>query len=330
MDPGRAPSVLGRQANSSPAYSPAGARGFLPRKPALAAAQPSHAIQRRVAWKANNHPDNTLDGFANTLNGLVLDAATSAFDDATTLPDVDGYTRLWGDTANIIAGVDPNTLEGDDLQEYRSARRFSNARYGYAVESLACSNHDALQTALPDGYTYQLQAGRGMTRPDIVVRDDDDDEVAWFDITSENSINHIDRKTHSGWRNKPYVAEILYPTMTNIDTLAQGNTNIAARVVRRNAFRRRRESWRSDVSSFSTRFEYKWMQADMDGTARGARLPKAREILEEILEYMPTPQQAKSILRCLNVRLADVGVTSGGSQSEGEKLLHEYFDNLGL
>jgi hypothetical protein len=169
-----------------------------------------------------------------------------------------------------------------------------------------------------------------MTRPDIVVKDDDGDEVGWFDITAENNQNHIDRKTHSGWRTKPYVAEILYPSMANIDNLGQGNTSIGARVARRNAFQRRRDTWISNVGTFSSLFEIRWARAEMDDEPKSARLPKAREILALLLGFDPTPQQTKSVLRCLNVRLADVGVVNGGSQSEGRSILQNYFDAQGL
>jgi hypothetical protein len=63
-----------------------------------------------------------------------------------------------------------------------------------------------------DGATITLQATRGMTRPDVVVKKDGTD-IAWFDITSDASEGHHLLKHSTRWKTMPNVAEIVYPAL---------------------------------------------------------------------------------------------------------------------
>jgi hypothetical protein len=84
---------------------------------------------------------------------------------------------------------------------------FFYARYGYAVETLAT---DLMRTKTFAGLQVESQVATGATRPDFVVSSRRE-QLGWLDVTSEASQGHIFKKQHSGWTNRPYVAEILYP-----------------------------------------------------------------------------------------------------------------------
>ncbi len=129
-----------------------------------------------------------LDDAVATAVGIVQDNPMLAG-----VADQDGYLKLWATT----------------FAEFTSTGQlpaFFYARYGYAVESLA--------TLIMKSKTYALvkvsnQVAMGATRPDFVVRAGSTD-VAWLDITSSASQGHVLSKQHSGWKTRPYVAEILY------------------------------------------------------------------------------------------------------------------------
>ncbi|MYU48182.1 hypothetical protein GTV15_17095 [Streptomyces sp. SID7803] len=92
-------------------------------------------------------------------------------------------------------------------------------RHGrYAIESLATKvflTDRKSWTGPASGLNFSvaMQVTHGNTRPDVVLQLDGR-EVAWYDITSAKSLGHIFEKDGSGWRTKPYVAEIAYPQVT--------------------------------------------------------------------------------------------------------------------
>jgi hypothetical protein len=92
---------------------------------------------------------------------------------------------------------------------------FLPATFGYAVESVACKMYFApvIEAASALGLKVVLQATRGGSRPDIVLKDGYGKDVAWFDITSAGSVTHIDRKNSTKWLTLPDVAEITYPAL---------------------------------------------------------------------------------------------------------------------
>lgn len=130
--------------------------------------------------------------------------------------EIDGYTRRWLD---VYAGFQQD-----------GSREFIHAAFGYAIESYAC------KTGLPEvpsGYSIRLQATRGATRPDIVIKKGKTD-LAWFDITSDAQAGHILEKFHSGWGTLGYIAELLYPSL---DPLKLGLNGGGAQVQERNIAR---------------------------------------------------------------------------------------------
>lgn len=297
-----------------------------PAGPSRSATQPPF-IQRKKVWKVDNHPDNYLDGFVAALNDSVKRAAVLALDPES-LPDTDGYLMLWKDTAVILAAIAKDEIERDDedeVEQARAASAFGSARYGYAVESLACGDSVALNGALPANCSYQLQAARGMTRPDVVVSHAVNGEIAWLDITSSGSVGHIDRKTGSGWRNKRYVAEITYapldPTRIGISKLSIGE-----RVTRKNAIKRRVKAWQGRLKAVRRDFDAAWNDRDGIDKNRVDRQNLARQIAGEIFDLGPlSPIQTKSLLRALSFSVKDYGFDTGGTKSEGENLIRAHF-----
>ena len=77
---------------------------------------------------------------------------------------------------------------------------FFYARYGYAIETLATGMFLAEGHA---PYKVATQVTQGSTRPDFVIRDNTDTEVAWLDVTSADSQGHIHAKQGGGGRPGP-------------------------------------------------------------------------------------------------------------------------------
>ncbi len=84
------------------------------------------------------------------------------------------------------------------------------ARFGYAIESLACQG---LNNTRMHGMDMQIQVSHGHTRPDVVASVTGE-EVLWLDITSEASTGHILGKDSSSWARRPFVFEICYPQLS--------------------------------------------------------------------------------------------------------------------
>ncbi|MBE2320375.1 hypothetical protein DVA67_030710 [Solirubrobacter sp. CPCC 204708] len=109
---------------------------------------------------------------------------------------VDGYLGRWVKTWDSFKAK-PSELPP-----------FFFARYGYAVETLTQKSLEAIKIA---PYEFTFQVAHGHTRPDIVVLLNGE-EVAWIDITSHGSPDHILKKTGSQWKTRQYVAEVRYDT----------------------------------------------------------------------------------------------------------------------
>lgn len=105
-------------------------------------------------------------------------------------------------------------LWSEEINRYLRGEKWlwMNMRYGYAVEEMVNQELSAQNNVAAHGYRLQLQATHGSTRPDIVIMNFYNSEVAWLDITSENNAGHIYRKDGSGWNTTEFVAELLYET----------------------------------------------------------------------------------------------------------------------
>ena len=145
--------------------------------------------------------DNALGTYLTALDTLVNKQAQVALSINNIVQGTSGYLDHW------------QALAQEYLDDNSSIPPFLYTAYGYAVETLTNLNLSSINSSLPNGWSVQTQATRGMTRPDIVVFDDNSNEVAWFDITSENSVGHIKNKASGGWSSKDYVYEISYPAL---------------------------------------------------------------------------------------------------------------------
>ena len=156
-------------------------------------------VQRRVERHKPIKVGKDLEGVeevAETLSGAV-DTATGIIKADPTLKGVrieSGYIDAW---TKVFA----------TMLETKAIPEFFYARYGYAVETLATN---LMRTMTFAGLQVHSQVAAGATRPDFVVSDGKD-QIGWLDVTSEKSKGHIFNKQHSGWKTRPYVAEILYP-----------------------------------------------------------------------------------------------------------------------
>jgi hypothetical protein len=281
-------------------------------------------IQLAAAWKPDNHPNDTLDGFANKLNQLVAKGAKIALESPADLPGEDGYTTLWKDSAQIMAAIRARTLL-NNTDETRAVISFAAARYGYAIEAYASSMTGDLQAALPQGYSFQLQASRGMTRPDIVVFNNNGVEVGWFDITSSASLGHIDKKTGAGWKNKPYVAEITYDPM-DLAQLNTGGLSPAEGVVLRNTLGLWQQAWDTFVTGKKDHFSvlYRGLVLGPIPTSKEGKRDRAKDVLNIVFSPVyVTDGVAKSLLRSLDLNIRDFGFKDGGTKAAGDHILRE-------
>ncbi|NES45775.1 hypothetical protein, partial [Moorena sp. SIO2C4] len=172
----------------------------------------SPVIQRAQAW--TRRADDNFDSFVLELDKLVNNLADNILKNPLRIPDVDGYTKRW--IALVTSFTDTYKMSGS-LDDALKKEPFIYASYGYAVESLtnASIKTNKLDPYLPTGMQIVLQGTRGHTRPDLVIKEQlTDKDIAWFDITASQSEAHIDQKTGSGWSNRPYVAEVTYPSLT--------------------------------------------------------------------------------------------------------------------
>jgi hypothetical protein len=309
-----------------------------PDAPAAEPPRPAHGIGRlvdggplqlTVAWKGANHTDNALDGFTAALNGEVQTGATLALDTPDALPGTDGYTLLWKDTALIVTGLrDPNGGLDPADPGIITALALSPARYGYAVEQYACAQAGTLGAALPNAYTYQLQASRGMTRPDVVVFDANNAEVGWFDITSDGSLGHIDRKTGSSWQTKPYVAEITYPAL-NLGQVGTGQLSIGQKVALKNTLKRAQKVWDDLVDRKRTHFLDVWKsyKGAEQGSKKSMRVVADLALGAAFSNHQITQSVAQSILRSFELLPKNYGYDpTGGTKAAGDMIIRAYQD----
>ncbi|MGD0720203.1 MAG: DUF4157 domain-containing protein [Roseiarcus sp.] len=196
--------ALEREADAMGAEAPGPARAG----PAGA----DRTVQRRVLRHKPNEVGKDLEGVQGVAGALdvAVDAATGIIKANPALKGADkkegGYLDAW---TKVFAKM----LEENAIPE------FFYARYGYAVETIATG---LIGAASFGTLKVDSQVSAGATRPDFVVSKGKD-QLGWLDVTSEKSKGHIFKKQHSGWKSRPYVAEILYPTPGVSDFSKSGN-----------------------------------------------------------------------------------------------------------
>lgn len=284
------------------------------------------AIQRRLAQPLiqrdipNKQYKGTHAGIvSNYANGLdtAVQKAWAAVQKAPllgSLASYDGHTQLWAEKMEEFdnSGKDPGGL---------------HTSFGYVIESLATG---PLKPDAPPGYSVVLQGSRGGTRPDLILRHNQQD-VAWLDITASNSANHIFDK-EGGWRQVASYAEITYPSVDASDLLKMKNKvastqddelaldlnpgkilaeKRAAQLElerKRNEWQRIGQAWLNQVKKISLT---KWPNAD----AKRAKLTK--EILQEKLglDEALDGRTTASILSAMRLNPRTFGFNTGFSVS---------------
>lgn len=132
------------------------------------------------------------------------------------IQEIDKLVQIYADMAYNINALDlskpkqKNWYEKIEKYYYSDMPSLMNAAYGYAIEEMVNEELRANYRHAISGYTISLQETHQYTRPDIVIYDNDQTQIAWLDITSENNKGHIYNKDGSGWTTTKFVAELLY------------------------------------------------------------------------------------------------------------------------
>lgn len=209
---------LEREADLMGAKAAALASGTKNTPQAMPAKEPGGALppiaQRRVLpydTTGNQGTKDTyndqVDAAQDRVNTEVLHARAAALQWGDYLQSDSARLNLWANTAQEYFD-DPETVP-----------KFLHARFGYAIEQLVSDNLPGVL----NGLTVDLQVAAGHTRPDIVLRHNVA-QIAWLDITAEESEGHIKGKQGAGWKTRPFVAEILYDSL-NLHEVLEGTVN---------------------------------------------------------------------------------------------------------
>ena len=182
---------------------------------------PGGAVQRQAVPYHDQSSTNpafvkhsaTVTKLASAIDQLVTEARAMALDWRSLAQHSEPHVKNWAQDAQKYFD-DPSTTPA-----------FMHARFGYAIEALAC----ARLPASDGGLAVSTQIAKGATRPDIVLFDDQSD-VAWLDITSSDSARHIFGKDHAGWKNRPFVYEILYQPLNLTEVLTATPNPVYAEV----------------------------------------------------------------------------------------------------
>jgi hypothetical protein len=193
-----------------------GQPGAVPTALASSAAPQGGPIQRKVIPYTTSANKEEIDYYseaassvADEVNRLTKKAREYALDWPNYLESGNAKLKLWAKTA----------------QEYfdnpKQSPDFIHARFGYAIEEIV----NLTLARNINGLTVDLQVTAGNTRPDIVLFDGKK-QVAWLDITAEESEGHILDKQGAGWSTRPYVAEILYKSLQLTEVLAVSQNDL--------------------------------------------------------------------------------------------------------
>lgn len=332
---GQAISPLGGRGQAETLTGPPAVGKFAP-PPAVAAERTAPlAVQRMTSWY-NCDKAGVLTSFGDGLGALAEEAAAEILAKPDAVNAAGGYVDRWHDLYR-------RHMAGENVTA------FIHTSFGYAVEALTCAKVTAGRLALPAGWRVDFQVAAGMTRPDIVVTDDQGAEQGWFDITSSASTGHIFNKAGSQWKTRAYVAEALYPALNLTDLQVSGAT--AADTVKRRSLARQEIARRKqtlDVLSGHARAVYDRISARSEELTSSAQRRKAFEeqMHEELVQRAGwpsaaaklAPKAAKSVLavldaeqlRCPSKRpwLATMGYTGVQEPGRDAKALARILEHL--
>ena len=165
--------------------------------------------------------DALIEEFASKLSGIIQRLADELY-----------YIGNFKDSANAKFGEWIEAV--DELLKSNDVLVFIYARYGYAVEEYVNLQVLARKILPPRGYRIRLQVTHGNTRPDIVILNQANAEIAWMDITNAGSRGHILKKAGNWTNARGFVAELLYDDL-NLSRITTGSTiasNRAPRIMR--------------------------------------------------------------------------------------------------
>lgn len=245
--------------------------------------------------------------------------------------DLDGHTQEW-----IKLMKQGKKLTGREP--------FLAAKLGYVVESIACVMLNATYSQHSLTTQVKQQGRREGTRPDVILANGKTD-LAWLDITANESAGHIGRKA-GGWKNPRdarFAVEVVYPSLPTtkypeLQALAKehgvGKGNANALVDREQLAEKLKEAFNSSAD----------ILAEID--AAKALLKKKREwwklnfdflkgIFKEVVDgapafgvsknYKPTADSIASKYRSRKQRMQVRQDDKIGNRSDSELLLHIYF-----
>ncbi|MGG1516340.1 hypothetical protein ABE504_13050 [Paenibacillus oryzisoli] len=289
---------------------------------------PSQMLQRKVVpyqVDENHQALSAVNEFADALDEAVQNAWRLVV--SRPLKDeeiVDGYTQRWADQWKLLDMSTVNLVP---------------AMAGYAIESIAT------KLFMPPVYgdlMIELQATRGNTRPDIVLTYMGHD-IAWFDITADNSQGHIQDKNGAGWQNKPFVAEICYPSVDAAfiaSTMEQfeesGETIDVGDFTERYLWRR--SEWLAKAQKWKPVVQ-EWVQeVPINYSSYSTRRAGLKAIMHDKLDNSLTEKEMASILQFCNLNYGTYGFKRSPGQgpywstpvlsSVGAGLLQEFEDML--
>jgi hypothetical protein len=294
----------------------------------------SVAIQRvvRAEHSVNDADAAAADTFCAALQ-IAVDKASNYVQHVPTL----------GKYADIDDGRISHWIETWESFTKTGQADLPHAAFGYAVEALATLVY---LPNPPAGMLILLQHSRntreGTTRPDIILARGIQD-VAWIDITAENSKDHIYKK--AGWTEQAHRAEVTYASvdLAVIANLAKitdpstykDNVDITELKIRLEFAKRiqqiRRNHWRYvGINAFPPP---KLLRGARDPILRDQALQNAT--FKQASKYFglsPLPDELKaampSILYAMGITATTRGFQQSVSRSRGEHYLQLYDPNL--
>ncbi|MEV6207938.1 toxin glutamine deamidase domain-containing protein [Kitasatospora sp. NPDC051914] len=265
---------------------------------------------------------------AKDIDAQVEQAAALALANPDSVPDLDGYTRLW--TKSYNEWSDPRTTP----ERRAEIQKWLPSQFGYVVESMTTQMIKDNVT-LPPGYTIDTQVTHGSTRPDLVISKADGaggkQELGWLDITADKSEGHIDDKQSSLWSSRPYVAETLYPSL-DTSRLGSGGTPEQQAFVQALIQSQQAEAQRfqQNMDDFKDK-----VPAPVEGGSKEKKRADIEKRLGEALgrDKKLTPTEARNVLKGLaekygssyNPTQYGYKSTESSSYVEGQRILRDHF-----
>ncbi|MGW2398883.1 WXG100-like domain-containing protein [Kitasatospora sp. NPDC001664] len=265
---------------------------------------------------------------AEAIDAQVEKAAAVALANPDSVPNLDGHTERWTDSYTKWA--DPAT----STEDRQRIEKLLPRQFGYAVESMVTQMIKD-DVKLDAGYTIETQVTHGSTRPDLVIIKTEGgvkQELGWLDITADKSKGHINDKQSGLWQTRPYVAEVLYPSLET-GQLAHGGTPDQQAFVQALV-----ESRKAEQQQFAQKLDD--FADKVPDPVEGSKEKKRADIEKQLGDLLGrpkklTPTEARNVLKALAEHYEDssynptqYGYKSSDHTSfvDGRRLLGEHFN----